>query len=177
LNYSAKHETILLATSAKDRWEKNCGNAELPMKASKSVQKTSRRRYTTLTFFLIFLERSPGATRGDLYRTFRELSEKKSTEIGVPSESYGRFTIGRPNRREFLNENDRDETTALYPFPFLYFCLFSSSILSLSLSFYFFFFFSFLFFVSVFYVTEGEKHGSGVDSVCGVIKREMVAAR
>jgi hypothetical protein len=27
-----------------------------------------------------------------------------------------------------------------------------------------------------FYVTEGEKQGSGVDSVCGVIKREMVAA-
>jgi hypothetical protein len=24
-----------------------------------------------------------------------------------------------------------------------------------------------------FYVTEGEKQGSGVDSVCGVIKREM----
>jgi hypothetical protein len=34
------------------------------------------------------------------------------------------------------------------------------------------------FFVSVFfYVTEGEKQGSGVDSVCGVIKRNMVAAR
>jgi hypothetical protein len=51
-----------------------------------------------------------------------------------------------------------------------FFCLFSGSILSLS-----FFFFSF--FVSDFYVTEGEKQGSGVDSVCGVIKREMVAAR
>ena len=38
--------------------------------------------------------------------------------------------------------------------------------------------FLFFFFVSVFfYVTEGEKQGSGVDSVCGVIKREMVAAR
>jgi hypothetical protein len=43
----------------------------------------------------------------------------------------------------------------------LFFCLFSSSILSLS--------FSFLFFDSVFFdVTEGEKQGSGVDSVCGV---------
>jgi hypothetical protein len=38
-------------------------------------------------------------------------------------------------------------------------------------------FFSFLFFVSDFYVTEGEKQGSDVDSVCGVIKREMMAAR
>jgi hypothetical protein len=38
-------------------------------------------------------------------------------------------------------------------------------------------FFFFLFFVSVFYVTEGEKQGNDVDSVCGVIKREMVAAR
>jgi hypothetical protein len=57
----------------------------------------------------------------------------------------------------------------------LFFCLFSGSILSLSLSFSF---FSFLFFVSVFFdVTEGEKQGSGVDSVCGVIKWEMVAAR
>jgi hypothetical protein len=42
----------------------------------------------------------------------------------------------------------------------LFFCLFSGSILSLSFSF---------FFVSVFFdVTEGEKQGSGVDSVCGV---------
>jgi hypothetical protein len=52
---------------------------------------------------------------------------------------------------------------------------------SLVLSFLFvflsFFFFSF-FFVSVFFdVTEGEKQVSDVDSVCGVIKREMVAAR
>jgi hypothetical protein len=46
----------------------------------------------------------------------------------------------------------------------LFFCLFSGSILSLSFS-----FFSFLFFVSVFFdVTEGEKQGSVVDSVCGV---------
>jgi hypothetical protein len=55
----------------------------------------------------------------------------------------------------------------------LFFCLFSGSILSLSFS-----FFLFFFFVSVFfYVTEGEKQGSDVDSVCGVIKREMVAVR
>ena len=55
---------------------------------------------------------------------------------------------------QVMVKNDRDETTALYPFSFVVF-----------------------FFVSVFfYVTEGEKQGSGVDSVCGVIKREMVAA-
>jgi hypothetical protein len=54
----------------------------------------------------------------------------------------------------------------------LFFYLFSNSILSLSFSF-FLFFFCFYFFD----VTEGEKQGSGVDSVCGVIKREMVAAR
>jgi hypothetical protein len=47
-----------------------------------------------------------------------------------------------------------------YPFSFVLF-------------FFLFFFFCFCFF----YVTEGEKQGSGVDSVCGVIKREMVAAR
>jgi hypothetical protein len=60
-----------------------------------------------------------------------------------------------------------------------FFCLFSGSILSLSFSFLFFFsFFSFLFFCFCFFdVTEGEKQGSSVDSVCGVIKREMVAAR
>jgi hypothetical protein len=34
-----------------------------------------------------------------------------------------------------------------------------------------------LFCFCFFDVTEGEKQGSGVDSVCGVIKREMVAAR
>jgi hypothetical protein len=33
--------------------------------------------------------------------------------------------------------------------------------------------FSFIFFLSFFYLTEGEKQGSGVDSVCGVIKRKM----
>jgi hypothetical protein len=55
----------------------------------------------------------------------------------------------------------------------LFFCLFYGSILSLSFS-----FFSLLFlFLFIFDVTEGEKQGSGVNSVCGVIKREMVAAR
>jgi predicted permease len=50
-----------------------------------------------------------------------------------------------------------DESTS----SLLFFCLFSGSILSLS--------FSFFSFVSVFFdVTEGEKQGSGVDSICGV---------
>jgi hypothetical protein len=31
-------------------------------------------------------------------------------------------------------------------------------------------------FFCFFYVTEGEKQGNDVDSVCGVIKQEMVAA-
>ena len=49
---------------------------------------------------------------------------------------------------------------------------------SLVLSFLFrFSFLLFSFCFCLFYVTEGEKQGSGVDSVCGVIKREMVAAR
>jgi hypothetical protein len=69
---------------------------------------------------------------------------------------------------QFMVKNDRDETTALFPFPI--FCLFSGSILSLSFS----FFFSFFCFC---YVTEGEKQGSDVDTVCGMIKREMVAMR
>jgi sugar phosphate permease len=72
---------------------------------------------------------------------------------------------------QVMVKNDRDETTALFPFP-MFFCLFSGSILSLSFSF-FFSFFCFYFF----YVTEGEKQGRGGDSVCGVIKREMVATR
>jgi hypothetical protein len=71
---------------------------------------------------------------------------------------------------QVMVKNDRDEITALFPFPIF---LFSGFILSLSFS-----FFPFLFlFLFIFYVTEGEKQGSGVDSVCGVIKREMVAAR
>jgi len=38
--------------------------------------------------------------------------------------------------------------------------------------------FSFVVFLFLFFfdVTEGEKQGNNVDSVCGVIKREMVAA-
>jgi sugar phosphate permease len=71
---------------------------------------------------------------------------------------------------QVMFKNDQDETTSLFPFPIFY--LFSGSILSLSFS-----FFSFLFLFLFFYVTEGEKQGSGVDSVCGVIKLEMVAAR
>jgi hypothetical protein len=55
--------------------------------------------------------------------------------------------------------------------PFFFVC---SLVLSFLFRFLFFFsFFPFLFF----YIIEGEKQGSGVDSVCGVIKREMVAAR
>jgi hypothetical protein len=73
---------------------------------------------------------------------------------------------------QVMVKNDRDETTALFPFPIFLFVLWFypfSFVL---------FFFSFLFFCfCFFYVTEGEKQGSGVDSVCGVIKREMVAAR
>jgi hypothetical protein len=42
-------------------------------------------------------------------------------------------------------KNDRDETTALFPFPI--FCLFSRSILSLTFSF-FLFFFCFCFFLT-----------------------------
>ena len=72
---------------------------------------------------------------------------------------------------QVMVKNDRDETTALFPFPIFLFVLWFYP-------FFFVFFFSFLFFVSVFfYVTEGEKQGSGVDSVCGMIKREMVAER
>jgi hypothetical protein len=53
----------------------------------------------------------------------------------------------------------------------LFFC-------SLVLSFLFrFLFFLFFFLFLFFYVTEGEKQGSGVDSICGVIKQEMLAVR
>jgi hypothetical protein len=68
-------------------------------------------------------------------------------------------------------KNDRDETTALFPFPIFLFVLWFYP-------FSFVFFFSLLSFLFLFFdVTEGEKQGNDVDSVCGVIKREMVAAR
>jgi hypothetical protein len=51
-------------------------------------------------------------------------------------------------------------------------CSLVLSFLFLFLFLFFLFFFCFCFFD----VTEGEKQGSGVDSVCGVIKREMVVA-
>jgi hypothetical protein len=78
---------------------------------------------------------------------------------------------GLRNVPQVMVKNDRDETTALFPFPIFLFVLWFYPF-----SFVFFFFFSFFCFC-FFYVTEGEKQGSGVDSVCGVIKREMVAAR
>ena len=52
---------------------------------------------------------------------------------------------------QVMFSNDRDETTVSFLLRY----------------------FLFLFF---FDVTEGEKQGNDVDSVCGVIKREMVAA-
>jgi hypothetical protein len=73
---------------------------------------------------------------------------------------------------QVMVKNDRDETTALFPFPIFLFVLWFYPF-----SFVFFFFFSFFLFLFFFDVTEGEKQGSGIDSVCGVIKREMVAAR
>jgi hypothetical protein len=51
---------------------------------------------------------------------------------------------------QVMVKNDRDETTALFPFPIFY--LFSGSIISLSFSFFSFFCFCF------FYVTEGLWH-------------------
>jgi hypothetical protein len=68
-------------------------------------------------------------------------------------------------------KNDRDETTALFPFTIFLFVLWFYPF-----SFFFLFFFSFFCFY-FFDVTEGEIQGSGVDSVCGVNKWEMVAAR
>jgi hypothetical protein len=69
---------------------------------------------------------------------------------------------------QVMVKNDRDETTTLFPFPIFLFVLWFYP---------FSFFFSFLFLFLFFYVTEGEKQGNDIDSVCGVIKREMVAAR
>jgi hypothetical protein len=72
---------------------------------------------------------------------------------------------------QVMVKNDRDETTALFPFPIFLFVLWFYP-------FSFVFFFSLLSFLFLFFdVTEGEKQGNDVDSVCGVIKREMVAAR
>jgi hypothetical protein len=57
--------------------------------------------------------------------------------------------------------------------PFFFVC---SLVLSFLFLFLFFSFFVFSFFCFCFFIIEGEKQGSGIDSVCGVIKREMVAA-
>jgi hypothetical protein len=54
------------------------------------MQKISQHRYTVLTIFK-FLERSPDATPGDLYRTFQELFRKKSIAIEVPSKKLWPF--------------------------------------------------------------------------------------
>jgi hypothetical protein len=72
---------------------------------------------------------------------------------------------------QVMVKNDRDETTALFRFPIFLFVLWFYP-------FSFVFFFYFLFFLFLFfYVTDGEKQGRGTDSVCGMIKREMVVAR
>ena len=91
--------------------------------------------------------------------------------FGHPSEKlcpfYGRYL-------KLCFKNDRDETTVSFLLRFLFFV----SVFFLSnrrrktrkrlLT-------RFVFSV-FFFVTEGEKQGNDVDSVCGVIKREMVAA-
>jgi hypothetical protein len=61
--------------------------------------------------------------------------------------------------------------------PLCFLSLFFVCVLVQSFLFRFLFFLFFFLFLFFFDVTEGEKQGSGVDSVCGVIKREMVAAR
>jgi H+/Cl- antiporter ClcA len=60
---------------------------------------------------------------------------------------------------QVMVKNDRNETTALFPFPIFLF-------VPWFYPFSFIFFFSFLFLFLFFYVTEGEKQGSGIDSVC-----------
>jgi hypothetical protein len=60
-------------------------------RGARVCRKTSRRQYTVLMIFLIFLEQSSSATSGELYRTFRELSGKMSTAVGVMSEKLWSF--------------------------------------------------------------------------------------
>jgi hypothetical protein len=99
---------MFLATRAKEGWETNCCNAELPRKGSKSMQKNFPALVHCLNNFLIFLEQSPDATSGELYRTFRELSGKRALQSEFRAKSYGHFTTGRLNPLELSNKNDQD---------------------------------------------------------------------
>ena len=76
---------------------------------------------------------------------------------------------------QVIFSNDRDETTVsfLLRFPFFLFLFFLCNrrrkTRKRSLT-------RFVFFSVFLFVTEGENQGNDVDSICGVIKREMVAA-
>jgi hypothetical protein len=69
LNYSAKHEIMLLATCAKYRWEQTAATQKYRGSGAIVCRKLLDAG-TLSSHFFYFLEQSPGATWGGLYRTF-----------------------------------------------------------------------------------------------------------
>jgi hypothetical protein len=113
-------------------------------KIRKFVEKRARTLTNFFFIFLNFFDNFIETKQADLIMLVWPASQwcqqapvKISDFLNNRAKSYARF-------KEGMFKNDRDETTALYPFSFV-------------------FFFLFLFF---FDVTEGEKQGSDVDSIC-----------
>jgi hypothetical protein len=123
-----------------------------------------------LNIFLIFCSNHPMLWRVTCIKLSESFSAKKSTAIGVPSEKLWPFYYRTSESAGIFERkwSRLDNRFVSYP-PF--------SICSLVLSFPLLFSFSFPFFFLSFFVTEGEKQGSSVDSVCGLIKRKIVMTR
>jgi hypothetical protein len=82
---------MLLATRAKDGWDKTAATENYRGRGARVCRKTSQRRYAVLTIFLIFWSDHRvlrWVTYIDFLRAFRQ---KKSTAIGVPSEKLWPF--------------------------------------------------------------------------------------
>jgi hypothetical protein len=68
---------MLLETRAKYGWEQTAATQKYRGRGARVCRKTSRRWYTILIFFLIYLEQSLGAMQGDLYRIFLRAFQQK----------------------------------------------------------------------------------------------------
>jgi hypothetical protein len=73
------------------------------------MQKTSGRRYTVFTIFLIFWNNHWVLRRVTCIELFESFpAKKRAMQSEFRVKSYGRFTTCCPNPLEFLNENNRD---------------------------------------------------------------------
>jgi hypothetical protein len=133
---------MLLVTCAKDGWETNCCNTELPRKGIKSMLKNFPAPVHCLNIFFIFLEQSPALRRVMYIELFDIFLAKKIIAIEVSSKKLWSFYY---RTSEFAGTFKRKRSRLDNHFvSYTLYGLFSGSILFFSF-FLFLFYFPFLF--------------------------------